>query len=320
MSYLVTGGTGFIGGYITKPLIQQGENVVTYDVDPTREILERIMGKEDSDLLTVIHGDVTDLPHIIHIVKENHIECIIHMASILSHASIANPSMAVQINIGGAVNVLETARILGLKKVVLASSAGIFGPQEKYAEEYIPNDAPHYPREIYAACKSFNEQLAKLYFTEYGVDTLAIRYCMVYGVGQKGGVSATLTRELMIKPALGQPSKVPHGGVTINWLYVEDAARATVMASKAPTTKTRAFCIDGDIHTVDEVADYVKQLVPGTEIRVLQGPPLFAMKYDTTPIKEEIGYRPEWTMEQGVKKVVDSIRKEAQREGEGITY
>ena len=77
------------------------------------------------------------------------------------------------------------------------------------------------------------------------------------------------------KPALGKPGKVPHGGETINWLYVEDAARATVMASKAATTKTRAFNINGDIHSVDEAVDYIRGLIPGAELTVLQGPSLF---------------------------------------------
>lgn len=312
MSYLVTGGTGFIGAHIARLLLKGGEDIVTYDVDPARAILERIMDKDDSERVAVVHGDITDLPHLIHVAQEHRVERIIHMASMLSRASVANPSLAVQVNIGGTVNVLETARILGLKKVVLASSVGIYGPAQKYEQEYIPNDAPHYPREIYAACKSFNEELAKLYFSEYGVDTIAIRYCMVYGFGQKGGVSGALTDELMVKPALGKPGKVPHGGETINWLYVEDAARATVMASKAATTRTRAFNIDGDIHSVDEAVDYIRGLIPGAELTVLQGPSLFVAKYDTTPIREEIGYYPEWTLEQGMKQVIDKIRREAQ--------
>jgi nucleoside-diphosphate-sugar epimerase len=312
MGYLITGGTGFIGAYITRVLLQEGEDVVTYDLNPSREILERIMHKEDTERVAVVQGDITDLPHLIHVAQEHRVGRIIHMASMLSRASVANPSLAVQVNIAGTVNVLETARILGLKKVVLASSAGIYGPAQKYGQEYIPNDAPHYPKEIYAACKSFNEELAKLYFSDYGVDTIAIRYCIVYGFGQKGSVSATLTEELMVKPALGKPGKVPHGGETINWLYVEDAARATVMASKVAKTRTRAFNIDGDIHSVDEAADYVRRLIPKAELTVLQGPSLFVAKYDTTLIREEIGYYPEWTLEQGMKQVIDKVRREAQ--------
>ena len=114
MNYLITGGIGFIGAYIAKLLIEQGDKVITYDVDPAREILDRIMGQKLSSQATVIQGDITDLPHLIHVAQEHKIDCIIHMASILSRASVANPSMAVQINIGGTVNALETARILKL--------------------------------------------------------------------------------------------------------------------------------------------------------------------------------------------------------------
>jgi len=176
MNYLVTGGTGFIGAHIVRLLIQQEEQVVAYDVVPDRNLLDHLIGKSKSNRVKVIQGDITDLAHLIRSSQEFGVEKIIHTAALLGFASSANPLLAVRVNCEGTINVLETARILRMKRVVFASSIAVFGPPEKYAQEYIPNDAPHYPSNIYGACKSFNEACANHYFNEYGVDSIAIRF------------------------------------------------------------------------------------------------------------------------------------------------
>lgn len=312
MSYLITGGTGFIGAHIVRLLVQQEEKVVAYDAIPDRNLLQRLIGYEKSDLVKVVQGNITDLSHLIRTCQEYGIQKIIHTAALLGFASSANPLSALQINCEGTVNVLETARILHLKRVVFASSIAVFGPPERYEQEYIPNDAPHYPSQIYGACKSFNEECAKHYFSEYGVDCIAIRFPQVYGEGQSRGLGGAIAEELFVKPALGKPGKVPCGDDISNWLYVEDAARVMIIASKVATTKTRAFTVHGDVRSIAEVAAYVKSLIPGADITLLSGRIGFASKFDTAQAREELGYQPQWTMEKGVKKVIDYIQRQIQ--------
>jgi UDP-glucose 4-epimerase len=225
-------------------------------------------------------------------------------------ASSANPLLAERVNCGGTANIFETARILRLEKVVYASSNTVFGPAEKYPGGAIPNDAPHYPSTIYGACKSFNERFAEYYFHEYGVDSVGLRFPVVYGVGHREGAAARLTEELIVKPALGKPGRVPYAGEDVlNWLYVEDAARGVVMASRRAGTKTRSFNIDGEICSVAVAVDYVRKLVPGADITFSPGHIEFSGNYETVRIREEIGYRPEWPLERGIKQVMDSVRK-----------
>ena len=196
-----------------------------------------------------------------------------------------------------------------MKKVVWASSNACFGPPEKYPEEYIPNDAPHYPQDVYGATKSFNEVVAAYYFDHYGVDITGIRYEHVYGVGQRRGVFAAMVRELIFNPALGKPGKVHYGESILGWTYVDDAAKATVLVSKVPRTKTRAFSLTGDVHSVKEAADYVTELLPGAEITLLPGTLAHSVKFDTRLIEEEIGYRPQWSLEQGIKETINMVRR-----------
>jgi len=309
MSYLITGGTGFIGAHIAGLLAQGGEEVVIYDIEPRRDIFEYLISKEEIALVEVVKGDITDLAHLIRTAKEHNCTKIIHMAALLSRASSANPVLAVRINCGGTTNILETARILDLEKVIYASSNTVFGLAEQYKEEYISNDAPHYPSTLYGACKSFDEWLARHYFNEYGVDSVGLRFPVVYGLGHKEGAAATLTDELMVKPALGKPGRVPCGDDTLNWLYVEDAARGVVMASKKASTKTRSFNIDGEICPIAVAVDYVRKLVPGADITLLPGHTGFTGKYEISKIREEIGYRPQWPLERGIEQVIKGVRK-----------
>jgi len=310
MNYMVTGGSGMIGAHIVKLLIREGEDVVAYDVAPDIMMLEQLVGKDKSKQARVVQGNVTDLAHLIRTCQEYGIEKIIHTAAVLGSASSENPLLAIRVNCEGTVNVFETARMLGMKKVVFASSVAVFGRPERHEQEYVPNDAPHYPWNVYGACKSFNEVCAEHYFSECGVDSVAIRFPAVYGEGQSRGLGGATAEELFVKPALGKPSKVPCGDDTNNWLYVEDAARVMVMASRVATTKTRAFTVDGDVRSFAEAAAYIKSLIPNADITLLPGRTGYASKFDTTPAREEIGYRPKWTIEKGMKKVIDYLRKQ----------
>jgi nucleoside-diphosphate-sugar epimerase len=312
MTYLVTGGTGFIGSRIVRDLVREGDKVVIYDFLPARSSLERLMSEEEiGSMVEIVQGEITDAHQLFRTVKEHKIEKIIHTASLLVLDSNSNPLMALRVNCEGTINVFEAARTLGLKKVVYASSNACFGPQDWYPQEYIPNDAPHYPRNIYAGTKVFNEAIAAYYIDHFGVDISGIRYMHVYGAGVRRGFFATILQELIEHPALGKPARVPHGDAIIGWSYVDDPARATVMASKVLKTKTKSYSIMGDVHSVKEAADYVRTLFPNADITVLPGG--FTgdpVKFDTGLIEKEIGYRPQWSMERGIKESINATRRE----------
>ena len=158
--------------------------------------------------------------------KEYNVEKIIHTAAIIGGAE---PLLTTRVNCDGTVNIFEVARKFNIKKVVFASSIAVFGPQDRYPEEYIPNDAPHFPSSVYGATKSFCEACGRFYFSAHGLDTVAIRLPHIYGLGRTRGIGRQVDDELFIKPVLlGVPGRVPFGDDVHNWLYVEDAARALV--------------------------------------------------------------------------------------------
>ena len=310
MTYLITGGTGTIGSYTVRNLVKGGERVVIYDLFPEVSLLEALLTDEERSSIKIIRGDVTDLTSLLHAVQDNKADIVIHLAAIMGLPANANPSMATRINCEGTVNVFETARILGLKKVVWASSTTVFGPHEKYPDGRITNDAPHHPLGIYGASKSYAETVANLYFEEFNVDSSAIRYAFVYGPGQRTGRQVDILRELVEKPALGKPGRVPFSEDTMNWFYVDDAARVTVLVTKTPKTKTRAYNVSGDIHSVKEATDYVKKLLPGADISLLPGRIGISSNFDAAVIEQELGFRPEWPLEKALEYMINSVRRQ----------
>ena len=308
MTYLVTGGTGFIGAHIMRLLLKNGDKVVAFDIAPDRRLVEQVIGKAWTTRAVLIAGDITDLEQITRVCEKNRVGKVIHTAAIVDSE---NPTLTVRVNCDGTLNVLEAARRLGLEKVVLTSSIAVFGPPERYPEEYIPNDAPHFPMTIYGASKSFNETCARFYFTEHGLDVVAIRLPYVYGLGRTRGVGRLIDEELFFKPvALGKPGRVPFGNAVHNWLYIEDAARVLVMASKAGKTDSRAFTAGGDIRSTAEVAAYIKSLVPTASITLLPGRLSHPYKFETTPIRDELDYQPMWTIEQALDTIIHRLQNE----------
>ncbi|MDP6043860.1 MAG: NAD(P)-dependent oxidoreductase [Dehalococcoidales bacterium] len=309
MIYLVTGGTGLIGLYTVREIAREGGQAVIYSRHPRVSYLERLLSEEERARVKIIVGDVTDFRFLAHTVKENNVDIIIHLAAVLGEAIAANPFAAIKINALGTINLFEIARLLEVKKTVWASSIAVFGLPERYPEEYIPNDAPHYPPRLYGMCKSFNERVADFYFDQYSVDSTALRYVWTYGVEiQEGGVSGSLIRQLMLNPAVGKASKVPYGDATIGWIYAEDAAKLAMLASKVTRKKTGAFTVPGELRSVKEVANYVRDLLPDSDITLLPGGWSEAEKFETSPIREGLGYHSKWTVKQGVRRTINLER------------
>lgn len=310
MSYLVTGGAGFIGSYVVKDLLKEGESVVVYDISPEKNSIQQILTLEQLNQTVMIKGDVSDTVQLMNTIKKYGVKKIIHLAYLLIPDSNKDPSLAVKVNCQGFTNILEAARILELEKVVWASSAAVFGPPECYDEEYLNDDASHHPVSVYGACKSFNEYMACYYFDKFKVDNTGLRFTVVYGPGRIRGASA-FTAELIDKPALGRPANVPCGDDTIDWQYAEDASKVVLLAIKSKKTSTRVFNTGGDLRSVKEAAEYIRGLIPEADIALKPGKFGIAWKYKINQVEQELGFKPEYSMEQGMKKTVNVLRQKA---------
>lgn len=308
-SVLITGGTGFIGAYVARELIRAGRRVTTLDPTPGN-VIHKVLTPEELDEVTFVTGDAASFRDIAQAVTENMVDRVIHLASLLHPASDENPSLAVHVNVQGQVTILEAARLLGLKKVVWASSVVVFGPRSAHPEPVLPNDASHYPVSMYGATKSFDEFLTNHYIKEWGVDALGLRPTLVYGPGRVRGASA-FVNEMILNPALGRPASVPSGDDVVDWQYVEDLAALMVKCVDLPKTRTSIFNTQFDRRSIREAGDYVKTLIPSAEITYQPGDFGIAWELDDSLLQEEIGFEPQFSMERGIQHVIAHARREA---------
>ena len=311
MAYLITGGMGCIGSYVIRDLLNVGEELIVYDSIQDLTIPKLVLTPEQLDRFTFVQGDITDLPHVLRTVTAHKIDRIIHLASWQVPACNANPPQALRVVCDGTINMFEAARIFNLKRVVWASSVAVFGAPEDYNHQRIENDAPHFPKFIYGACKSLNEMYASYYFDNYNVDIIGLRFTAVYGVGRTRGMSSFSTK-MIEDVALGRQCVVPFGDDAVDWQYVEDVSQSITMACTCPTTNTRTFNVKGGIRTVQEGAAFLKQLASDAEITLEPGVFGISWDYDATPIAEEIGFTPAYTMEQGILKTFNRFRELAE--------
>jgi nucleoside-diphosphate-sugar epimerase len=271
-----------------------------------------VFGEEYKSKLKLQEGDILDFDLLQKTIKENKVHTIIHFVAVMGSAIKANPRIASKINVEGTLNVFEAARLNDCK-VVWSSSSGAFPKETPKIEgtsatmdKYI-----FYPWGLYGAAKLFGENCARFYSDEYGTKIVTLRYVpIMFGAGQKRGVTGDIVRELIIKPALGKKSVVPFGNAMLNWLYVDDAAYAAVLASKMVEKKSAVYNIGGHFETMQALFDFVKSLLPDAEMQLLQedytGP---RYEYDDALTKSELGFTPKYSLKEGVKIAINETRK-----------
>src|SRR3972149_10449032 len=115
MTYLVTGGTGFIGSRVVGDLGKSGEDVVVYDWAPSEASLSGLLSRDElHDRVKLVAGDVTDFPLLVATLKEHEADKVIHLASLMYLEVNANPLRGIRVNCEGTANVFEAARLLGV--------------------------------------------------------------------------------------------------------------------------------------------------------------------------------------------------------------
>ena len=231
---LITGGAGFIGSHITDQLLMEDvEEIILID-DFIRGSRENVANALKSGKVNLIEGDIRDQP-LLNKLFQN-IDYCFHMAAFRINQCAAEPRAAFEVMFGGTFNVAELCIKHKVKKIVIASSASIYGTAEKF-----PTDEQHHPynnKTLYGAAKLANEVIFRAFYDMYGLNYNAMRYFNVYGPRMDifGKYTEVLIRWYHLIKENSQPLIYGDGKQSMDFVSVEDVARATISALTAPVT------------------------------------------------------------------------------------
>ncbi len=296
MRVLVVGGSGSLGSEVCRCLSADGHHAVIFDLFPPPSEF----GDEWA------RGDIRDGLAIASAAREHDIEGIIHLAALLTFDASSDARRAIEINSMGMANALETAKILGIRRFVWASTAGVFA--RSAGSESIANDAPYRPADVYGGTKVLNETLADHYHVRFGLETIGFRFPLMMGAAQPTSLAGLLGTELIEKPVRGEPSTLPYSDDTPNWLWIGDAARALVMAAASESVTAGTYNLGGDVRPLRDAVAIIQELVPGA--RITMEPGVFGLEFrlDTSLVEERFGFRPEWLLEDQLRELVRRAR------------
>jgi nucleoside-diphosphate-sugar epimerase len=314
--FLITGAKGFIGAWIAKTLLESGDPPNVFDIDPGFQRLSAILAERQLKEVNFIQGDVTKYADLDRAVAENGITHVLHLAGLQVPGCAADPLRGAMINVIGTLNVFEVARQRRdlVQRIVYASSAAVFGPEEFYGGVTVAEGAPLLPGTHYGVFKQCNEGNARVYFLNDGIPSVGIRPWAVYGVGRDTGISSGPTKA--IKAAvLRRPYKIGFTGA-IDLQYVRDTARIFIRCAERDMPGAKVYTPRGSVVRVEEFIHTLEQLLPQAHGLIkAQGKQLpIAADLDDSALKHDLGEDPRTPLEEGIRETAN-IFERLEREG-----
>ena len=303
---LVTGGAGMIGSHLVDLLLDAGAREVVVLDDLSRGRLDNLAAAMARGGVTLVQGDIRDRALVAKTVPGT--DVLYHLAAIRLTQCAEDPRLSLEVMADGTYNVFEAATAAGVRRLVAASSASVYGAAERF-----PTDETHHQygdRTFYGAAKTYSEGLLRAFREGSGLDYVALRPFNVYGprMDTLGAYTEVLVR-WMDRIEQGKPPIVfGDGGQTMDFVYVEDVARAFLLAA------TRGA--PGEVYNVASgVETSLRELAEAT-IRAMDasmgiefapprtGSPVPRRLAATARARDRLGFVAEHTLDDGLRKLV----------------
>lgn len=305
MRYLVTGGAGFIGSHISRELLERGHSVRVFDNFSS--------GKRDNlhglDV-EIVEGDLRDADTVAQAVKG--MDVIFHEAAFVSvPESMEKPQECFDVNVTGTSGLFESARRAGVRRVVVASSAAVYGDSEAYP---LSEDTPLRQLSPYAVSKRVDELYAELFTGQFGLEVVALRYFNVYGPRQRPDSMYAAAVPIFIRRMLDdEPITIfGDGGQSRDLVNVRDVVQANLLASEHPAAPGQIFNVCTGVETrLLDLLDILYEIFPNAPRHVHADPrPGDIYRSIGTPkkIMDALGFKPQVSLVDGLHKAVESMR------------
>ena len=301
--YFITGAQGCIGSWIVKALIERGDEAVVFDRSDDSARLRAIMDADDLARVRFISGDITEGAAVLSGLSASKAERVIHLAGLQVPTCRADPLAGALVNVVGTLNVFEAARKIGIKGLVYASSAAVYGLND--TDEPLDETAQCAPSTHYGVFKRTNEGNARVYFLDHGIDSVGLRPLTVYGVNRDTGLTSDPTKA-MKSAILGRPFHIRFSGAT-DFQYVADTAATFISCADQMPEGANIFNLHGETVTVDRVAKIINEQVSQSngDLITFGGPPIpIAAAMDDTAIRKLMTALPLTPLDVGVRETM----------------
>jgi UDP-glucose 4-epimerase len=315
---LVTGGAGTIGSTIVDQLVAADAGEVIVLDNFVRGRRENLVGALGSGKVRVIDGDIRDRRLVTALMSG--IDVVFHQAAIRITQCAEEPRLAVEVLVDGTYEIVEAAADAGVRKVVAASSASVYGLAEQF-----PTGERHHPYAndtLYGAAKTFNEGLLRSFRAMRGLDYVALRYFNVYGPRMDiHGLYTEVLIRWMERIEAGQPPLILGDGTqTMDFVFTEDIARANLLAASADATDEVFNIGSGTETSLTELARALLRAM-GSDLPLEFGPPrgvnaVTRRLADVSRAAERLGWKSEITLDDGLRRLVAWWRAEQRADGE----
>ena len=301
---LITGGAGFIGSHLTHRLADNGYEVRVFDnlFRANEDNLATIKGRPDVEF---VRGDIQNYRAVSDAMED--VDSVVHLAAVCLNRSIDYPARALEVNLLGTNTVLQAAADHDIDRVLAASSASVYGNQPIPMAE---DDKPR-PQTPYGISKLGLEFLLDFYAEHHGIDYAAYRFFNVYGPGQPTDAYYTSVINVFVENLLAGDAPTIHGSgeQTMDFVHVEDVARALELGLEADVEKEIFNVGSGEMTSISELAELLIDIV-GADVEpkyVDRDVVVSERKASTSHAKERLGFETEIPLDEGLAEVVEWI-------------
>jgi len=315
---LVTGGAGTIGSTIVDQLVAADAGEVIVLDNFVRGRRENLAGALGSGKVRVVDGDIRDGRLVTAVMSGT--DVVFHQAATRITQCAEDPRLALEVLVDGTYEIVEAATAAGVRKVVAASSASVYGLAEQF-----PTGERHHPYAndtLYGAAKTFNEGLLRSFHATHGLDYVALRYFNVYGPRMDiHGLYTEVLIRWMERIEAGQPPLILGDGTqTMDFVFTEDIARANLLAASADATDEVFNIGSGTETSLAELAQALLRAM-GSDLPPEFGPPrgvnsVTRRLADVSRAAERLGWKSEITLDEGLRRLVAWWRAERRADGE----
>jgi len=299
---LVTGGAGFIGSHLVEELMKRGCDMRVLDDFSSGKPENLSSLRKDA----IIKGDVTDLVKVEMVMKD--VDIVFHEAAQTSvQRSIREPILTNQANVIGTLHVLMAARKAGVKKVILASSAAVYGdPGKPCVESMQP-----VPLSPYAASKASAEAYCMMYYHLYGMATVCLRYFNVYGPRQDPAseYASVIPRFAACFAAGKRPTVFGDGRQSRDFVFISDVVKANMLAAERDVSGECINIASGTRVTVSELVKAFRD-VTGKQLEPEHAPPrpgdIQHSVADIRKAKKLLGFSPAISLYDGLRQTMEN--------------